>query len=187
MSAIHELNTMSLEESRAALKQALRRLQTIKKMVVATLRSIAIVTVVGLTALSITSKAQLTPEWTRRVPVGNSLFAGTAGIHVDQDGVSYITGTSGSSSDTNITTASFGPDGSTRWRRTWSSQGFGADLASGITKGSNGILYVVGSTPGPNNFANLLILEYDAATGMLLNKSRFSSGPGISEFGSSIV
>ena len=65
--------------------------------------------------------------------------------------------------------------------------GLGADQASGITKGSNGILYVVGSTPGTNDFANVLILAYDAATGSLLNKIRYSSGPGISEFGSSIV
>ena len=63
----------------------------------------------------------------------------------------------------------------------------GADIASGITKGSNGILYVVGSTPGANFFANVLILAYDAATGSLLKKIRYSSGPGISEFGSSIA
>jgi len=121
-----------------------------------------------------------------RVPVGTSLSSGTAGIYVDPDGVSYITGTSGSS-NTDITTVSFAPDGSTRWTRTFGSPNSGADIASGITKGSNGILYVVGSTPGPNQFANLLILSYDAATGTLLNKIKYSSGPGISEFGSSIV
>ena len=136
--------------------------------------------------LASTSPAQLSPEWVSRVPVGTSLSAGTAGIYVDPDGVSYITGTSGSS-NTDITTVSFAPDGSTRWTRTFGSPNSGADIASGITKGSNGILYVVGSTPGPNQFANLLILSYDAATGTLLNKIKYSSGPGISEFGSSIV
>ena len=40
---------------------------------------------------------------------------------------------------------------------------------------------------GANNFANVLILTYDAATGTLLNKKKYSSGPGISEFGSPIV
>jgi len=160
---------------------------TTTAVVVATLRSIALVTVVGLTGLSVTGQAQLTPEWISRVPVGTSLSSGTAGIYVDPDGVSYITGTSGSSSNTDITTVSFAPDGSTRWTRTFGSPGSGADIASGITKGSNGILYVVGSTPGANNFANVLILAYDAATGSLLNMIRFSSGPGISEFGSSIV
>jgi len=136
--------------------------------------------------LAATSPAQLSPEWVSRVPVGTSLSSGTAGIYVDPDGVSYITGTSGSS-NTDITTVSFAPDGSTRWTRTFGSPNSGADIASGITKGSNGILYVVGSTPGPNQFANLLILSYDAATGTLLNKIKYSSGPGISEFGSSIV
>ena len=137
--------------------------------------------------LAATSPAQLSPEWVSRVPVGTSLSSGTAGIYVDPDGVSYITGTSGASGNTNITTVSFAPDGSTRWTQTLSSQGSGADQASGITKGSNGVLYVVGSTPGANFFANVLILAYDAATGTLLNKIRYSSGPGISEFGSSIV
>ena len=45
--------------------------------------------------LAATSPAQLSPEWVSRVPVGTSLSAGTAGIYVDPDGVSYITGTSG--------------------------------------------------------------------------------------------
>jgi hypothetical protein len=121
------------------------------------------------------------------VPVGTSLSAGTAGIWVDPDCVSYITGTSGVLPNNNITTVSFAPDGSTRWSRTWSSQGSRADITSGITKGSNGVLYVVGSTPGPNDFANVLILTYDAASGSLLSKIQYSSGPGISEFGSAIV
>ena len=143
--------------------------------------------VVGVNGLSGTSNAQLTPEWISRVPVGISLSAGTAGIYVDPDGVSYITGTSGASPNTDITTVSFAPDGSTRWTQTFGSPGSGADMASGITIGSNGLLYVVGSTPGANNFANVLILTYDATTGTLLNKKKYSSGPGISEFGSSIV
>ena len=163
------------------------RLRTLEKIVVSRVRRIALVVVVGLTGLSGTGEAQLVPEWISRVPVGNSLSSGTAGIYVDPDGVSYITGTSGASSNTDITTVSFAPDGSTRWTQTWGSPNSGADIASGITKGSNGILYVVGSTPGANFFANVLILAYDAATGSLLNRIRYSSGPGISEFGSAIV
>jgi hypothetical protein len=155
-------------------------------MIVSTVRGVALVTVVGLTGTSGTSNAQLSPEWISRVPVGTSLSSGTAGIYVDPDGVSYVTGTAGSG-NTDITTVSFAPDGSTRWTQTFGSPNSGADTASGITKGSNGILYVVGSTPGANFFANLLILSYDAATGSLLKKIRYSSGPGISEYGSSIV
>ena len=183
-----KIEMMPLENSAVILKQAVRwRLRTAKEMVVSTVRGIVLVTVVGLTGLSATSNAQLSPEWISRVPVGTSLSAGTAGIYVDPDGVSYITGTSGASSNTDITTVSFAPDGSTRWTQTFGSPNSGADIASAITKGSNGVLYVVGSTPGANNFSNVLILAYNAATGSLLHKIRYSSGPGISEFGSSIA
>jgi hypothetical protein len=188
MKAFHERNGVSLRNSAAALQQSIRRrLRTAKEMVVAIARSIALVTVVGLTGLSVTGEAQLAPQWISRVPVGSALSAGIAGIHVDPDGVSYITGISGPSPNTDITTVSFAPDGSTRWTQTWNSAGNGADQASGITMGPNGVIYVVGNTPGPDNFANLLILAYDAATGALLDTIQFSSGPGRSEFGSSIV
>ena len=80
-------------------------------LIASTVRGGALLTVVGLTGLSATSNAQLSPEWISRVPVGTSLSAGTAGIYVDPDGVSYITGTSGASSNTDITTVSFAPDG----------------------------------------------------------------------------
>jgi len=187
MKAPHAREVVPLKNSPAIPQQATkRRLRAAKEMVVATVRASALVAVIGVNGLSV-SEAELTPEWISRVPVGTSLSSGTAGIYVDPDGVSYITGTSGSSSNTDITTVSFAPDGSTRWTQTWGSPGSGADIASGLTKGSNGVLYVVGSTPGPNNFANLLILAYDAANGSLLNRIQFSSGPGISEFGSSIV
>ena len=182
-----EIETMPLENIAASPQQAIRRrLRTAKEMVVSTVRGVALVTVVALTGLSGTSNGQLAPEWISRVPIGTSLSSGTAGIYVDPDGVSYITGTSGAS-NTDVTTVSFAPDGSTRWTQTWGSPNSGADIASGITKGSNGILYVVGSTPGANFFANVLILAYDAATGSLLKKIKYSSGPGISEFGSSIA
>jgi hypothetical protein len=165
----------------------MKPLTTARIFALSRVRCIALGVVVGMSGLSGTSNAQLTPEWISRVPVGNSLSAGTAAIHVDPDGVSYITGISGPSPNTDITTASFAPDGSTRWMQTWNSPGNGADQASGITMGPNGVIYVVGNTPGPDNFANLLILAYDAATGALLNTIQFRSGPGRSEFGSSIV
>ena len=121
-----------LKNSAVTLQQAISwRLRMAKEMVVSRVRGIALVTVVGLTGLSGTSNAQLTPEWVSRVPVGNSLSAGTAGIYVDPDGVFYITGTSGASPNTDITTVSFAPDGSTRWTQTFGSPGSGADIASG--------------------------------------------------------
>jgi hypothetical protein len=132
-------------------------------------------------------RAELSPEWVTRVPVGTSLSAGPAGIYVDPDGVSYIAGTSGASSGTDITTTSIAPDGSIRWSKTFNSGGSKSDQASGITRSADGIVYVVGNTPGPGSFANVLILGYDANTGALLKTIKFSSGPGLSEFGASIV
>ena len=150
-------------------------------------RLLALAIVVAVTCLAAESRAELTPEWVSRVPVGTALTAGIAGIHVDPDGVSYITGISGPSSNTDITTVSFAPDGSIRWSQTWDSGDSGADQARGITMGPNGVLYVVGNTPGPDDFANLLILAYDAASGALLNTIQYRSAPGRSEFGASIV
>lgn len=132
-------------------------------------------------------RAELSPEWITRVPAGTSLTAGIAGIQVEADGVSYITGISGPSSNTDITTTSIAADGSIRWSQTWGSSGSGSDQARGIAIGPNGIIYVVGNTPGPDQFANVLILAYDADTGALLNAIRYRSGPGRSEFGSGIV
>jgi hypothetical protein len=133
------------------------------------------------------AEAELSPEWVSRAPVGTSLSSGPAGIYVDPDGVSYITGTSGSSSSTDITTVSFAADGSLRWSKTFNSGGANADQARWITKSADGIIYVVGNTPGPGSFANLLVLGYNANTGALVKKFKYSSGPGTSEFGSGIV
>src|SRR6476660_5258388 len=93
-----KIEMMPLENSAAIPQQAIRgRLRTAKEMVVSTVRGVALVTVVGLTGLPGTSNGQLVPEWISRVPIGTSLSSGTAGIYVDPDGVSYITGTSGAS------------------------------------------------------------------------------------------
>ena len=96
MKAFYERNGISLNNSATAPQQAIRRrLRTAKEMVFVTARSIALLTVLGLTGLSVTGEAQLAPQWISRVPVGSALSAGIAGIHVDPDGVSYITCISG--------------------------------------------------------------------------------------------
>ena len=138
-------------------------------------------------SLALVARAELSPEWVTRFPVGTSLTSGIAGIYVDPDGVSYITGISGPSSNTDVTTVSIAADGSTRWSQTYNSGGSNSDQARGITKSADGIVYVVGNTPGPGSFANVLILGYDADTGALLKTIKYRSGTGISEFGSSIV
>ena len=62
-----------------------------------------------------------------------------------------------------------------------------ADQARGLTRGPGTLLYVVGNIPGPDFFANILVLAYDATNGTPLRTIRYSSGPGNSESGASIV
>jgi hypothetical protein len=188
MTTFDEHNNITFKNRVTAFQQTIRRrLRAAREMVIVTARTIALVMVVGVTGLSVTGEAQLAPEWISRVPVGSALTAGIVGMHIDPDGVSYITGISGPSPNTDITTVSLAPDGSTRWSQTWNSPGSGADQARGLTRGPGNLLYVVGNTPGPDFFANILVLAYDATNGTLLRTIRYSSGPGNSESGASIV
>jgi hypothetical protein len=137
-------------------------------------------------AFSAPARGEFAPLWTSRVPAGTSLGSGTAGFHVDPDGISYVTGIVGSSSVNDIQTTSFEADGSTRWSVTYDS-GKSGDQARGLARGPDNLLYVVGNTPGPNDFANVLVLVYDVTNGALLKTIKYSSGPGLSEYGAGVV
>lgn len=141
----------------------------------------------ALALLAGTARADLTPDWVANLPVGSSLSAGISGMVVDAAGVSYVTGTGGSSSNTDVVTAAFGPNGSLLWSRTWNGPANWHDQGRGVALGPGGILYVVGNTPGPGTFANVLLLAYDAASGNLLGTVQYSSGPGLSEYGGSVA
>ena len=143
--------------------------------------------IAGLLLVPFVAQAQLTPQWTSSVPLGTAFAAGLGGLEVDPDGVSYMTGIGGPSPNTDILTTSFNPGGSVRWSQTWDSVGGGADQSRAITKSARGIIYVAGNTPGPNFYANILVLGYDAATGALLKTIQYSSGNLKSEFANSIV
>jgi hypothetical protein len=131
--------------------------------------------------------AELTPEWLSRLPVGASLTAGMTGMVVDAAGVSYVTGISGSSSNTDITTAAYAPDGTLLWSRVWDGPQSWHDQARGIALGPGGLVYVTGNTPGPGFYARVVVLAYDAVTGQLLNSFEYTSGPGLSEHGASVA
>jgi hypothetical protein len=133
------------------------------------------------------ARGQLQPGWVSRHPVGSSLSAGLYGMVVDPAGVTYVTGTSGSSSNTDVTTAAWAADGGLLWARTWDGPGGGHDQARGLALGPDGHLYVTGNTPGPGSYANVLVLEYDAATGDLLDSVQLPAGPFASEHGASIA
>lgn len=140
----------------------------------------------GATAVS-AAPTELTPQWVARVPVGASLTAGIAGVVVDAAGVSYVTGTAGPSSDTDITTAAIRADGSLLWSRTFNGPQNGGDQARGLALGPGGVLYVAGNTPGPDAFGQVLVLAYDTASGNLLNTIQYSSAPGTAEHGQSVA
>lgn len=131
--------------------------------------------------------ANLVPDWLVRHPVGPSLTAGIAGIVLDQAGNSYITGISGSSSNTDITTAAYGPDGSLLWSHTFDGPAQWHDQSRGLALAPGGLLYVVGNTPGPGSFAQVLLLAYDTVSGSLVRAQQYTSGPGISEHGQSVA
>jgi len=131
--------------------------------------------------------ADLNPEWLARLPVGASLTAGLQGMVVDAAGVSYVTGISGSSSNTDITTAAYAPDGTLLWSRVWDGPFSWHDQSRGIALGPGGLVYVTGNTPGPGSYARVVVLAYDGATGTLVKSFEYTSGPGISEHGQSVA
>ncbi|MEW6249995.1 MAG: hypothetical protein AB1716_05060 [Planctomycetota bacterium] len=141
----------------------------------------------ALAAVVAPAAAELTPEWSVRLPVGSALTAGLAGLVVDAAGVSYLTGITGSSSNTDIVTAAYGPNGGLLWSHVYNGPENWHDQARWITLGPGVVVYVTGNTPGPGRYANVLLLKYDAVTGALLNTVRYSSGPFTAEHGAAVV
>ena len=147
--------------------------------------SLAALALVALAAAA--EPAVLNPQWVTRVPAGASFTAGAMGMVVDAGGVTYVTGNTGASADTDIKTSALAPDGSVLWTRTWDGPENGPDQARGIALGPGGVLYVVGNTPGPGSWARVSLLAYQAATGNLLGATEYTSGPGYSEHGGTIA
>ncbi|MHC5113170.1 MAG: outer membrane protein assembly factor BamB family protein [Planctomycetota bacterium] len=131
--------------------------------------------------------AEWSPDWISTVPVGSALTAGLQGMDTDAAGVTYITGIGGSSSNTDIYTAAFAPDGTELWQQVFNGPGDWHDQARGLCVGSNGNVFVCGNTPGTGNYANVLVLEYEAATGALVNTVQYSSDLFTSEHGASVA
>jgi hypothetical protein len=150
-------------------------------------RLVAVAVGMLVTVAVVANPAELTPEWLARLPVGASLTAGMTGMVVDAAGVSYVTGNSGASADTDIRTAAYAPDGTLLWSKTYNGPQNGGDQSRGITLGPGGLVYVTGNTPGPGSWARVLVLAYDAATGNLVKSFEYTSGSGNSEHGGSIA
>ncbi len=131
--------------------------------------------------------ADLVPAWIARLPVGSSLSAGLGGMVVDPSGVTYVTGTSGSSGNNDITTAAYAADGSLLWAKVFDGVQQWHDQARGITLGPDGSVWVCGNTPGPTSRAKVLVLNYAATDGTLRRTIEYTSDPGYSEAGASIA
>lgn len=133
------------------------------------------------------ARAQLHPEWVGVVPSSALLNTGLADCVTDTAGVTYFTGTGGASSNTNVYTAAFAPDGSMLWEHVFNGPGNWHDQGHGISLAPGGIVYVAGNTPGPGSYANVLLLKYEAATGTLLKTVQYSSAPSTAEYGASVA
>lgn len=143
-------------------------------------------TTLALALLAGTAAADIPHEWLSQIPVGFSLGAGLTGMVVDAPGVSYVTGITGSSSNTDIVTAAFAPDGSLLWSHVFNGPQDWHDQAWDIALAPGGVIYVIGNTPGPTFHADVLLLKYDAASGSLLDVIQWASAPSRSEYGSSV-
>jgi len=140
-----------------------------------------------LATLAVIGRADLTPEWVRRFPVGTSFSSGIQDMAASEDGVVYVTGIAGGASNTDAVTAAYRPDGSLLWSRTYNGPANWHDQGRGIALGSSGELYVTGTTTSATFVSKLLLLKYDASTGALLNAIQHSGAPLASEHGASVA
>ena len=147
-----------------------------------------LIALLGVCSLSVPqARAELQPEWVAALPIGSALLDGLSDMVVDAAGVAYVTGISGPPDNTDVITAAIRTDGSVLWQRTYNGPANWHDQGAALALGPGGIVWVSGNTPGPDSFANVLVLGYDAANGALLYVTQFSSGPGLSEHGDDIA
>ncbi len=142
---------------------------------------------VALAAAASGARAQLTPEWVTSVPAGTSLSAGMGGMCVGPGGVTYITGTGGPLSYSDVLTAAISAQGQVLWSRAYDGPGNWHDQGRAVALGPGGVVHVTGNTPGGNFFAAVLLLRYDGVTGAMLDEVIYSSGPGLSEAGHALA
>jgi hypothetical protein len=152
-----------------------------------TLHSTILRSALGALLVAGAPRADIFPEWISSFPLGASLSAGLGGLVVDPAGVSYLTGTGGTSSNTDVVTVAFNPDGTVLWSSVFDGVEAWHDQARGIALGPDGVVWVTGNTPGPLSYANVLLLKYDAATGALLTTVQYSSAEFTSEHGASVA
>lgn len=126
--------------------------------------------------------------WSYAAPIGNAFSAGIRDMATSSSGVTYLVGISGSGGNTDAYTAAIGPDGSLLWADAYNGPSDWLDQARAVTLSPDeSRVYVSGNTPSPTDVAQVLVLEYDAASGMLLDDFAWSSAVNVSESGNDIA
>lgn len=141
----------------------------------------------SLLASAVRAQAPWSPIWVSQLSVGGGGEAGVRASVVDSAGVTYVTGSAGTSGNEDIMTAAFAPSGSLLWSHVFNGVINGHDQARGMALVPGGSLWVTGNTPNAGLRANVLLLEYDAATGVLRNTVQYASNPLTAEIGASVA
>ncbi|MFG0282944.1 MAG: GC-type dockerin domain-anchored protein [Phycisphaerales bacterium JB039] len=133
------------------------------------------------------SSQELIPEWVTVIDTGTALASGAADAVVEASGVTYLVGTTGPSGNTDTIAAAVGPDGAVLWEHVYNGPGDWHDQGRAVALAPGGRLYMSGNTPSASKRAQVLLLEYDRASGALLSDTIFSTDPGYSESGYDLV
>lgn len=131
--------------------------------------------------------ADIPPEWVAQEASGSGLSAGFVDMVVAPSGESFLTSITGTSSNSDIQTFALDPDGGLLWTATFDGTERWHDQVRDMSLAADGTLWVVGNTPDPNRYANVLLLAYDSVTGDLLNTIEYTSGPFTSEAGAAVA
>lgn len=132
-------------------------------------------------------RAEIAPLWSARLPTGSTLYSGLRGMWVDGAGNTYVAGNTGISSNVDVLTAKFGPDGGLLWSSIYDGAAEWHDTVAGVALGPDGSVFAVGSTPGAQKYADLLLLRYDGSSGSLMRETRYDGGVFVSDGGTAIA
>jgi uncharacterized delta-60 repeat protein len=122
------------------------------------------------------ARSYVTPAWIARYDGPASGYDQATGLATDRDGNIYVTGTSTmSSSNRDVATVKYAPDGTQRWVQQYDGPGNSYDYAVDIATDSSGNVYVAGSSYGADTDLDFAIMKYDTH-GNQLWAARYNGG-----------
>lgn len=134
-----------------------------------------------LTAAGACSAQTLTPEWTARFGTVAGRSDTPIAMRVSPSGEVYMAGEAGPSFNRDVLVVKFRADGSVAWSATYDGPAAWHDQARDLALTPDGDVVVVGSTPGPQQFSDMLLLRLDGATGALVWERVYHRGTQISD------